>query len=46
LIAQDRAATQQLEFARSMVDITEKMAIELQAISIRLRTVELFLDRM
>lgn len=46
LITQDRAATQQIEFAQSMVDITEKMALELQAISIRLRTVELLLDRM
>lgn len=46
LMAKDRATTQQLEFSQAMVDITEKMALEMQALSIRLRNVELLLDRL
>lgn len=45
LMAQDNSMTQQMQFSQATVDIMEKMAIELQALSVRLRTVELWLDR-
>lgn len=45
LMAQDNAMTRQMQFSQATVDIMEKMAIELQALSVRLRTVELWLDR-